>query len=50
MCSGAVAKHCCILISANRFIHAYERTGVIDESLTAAWRRRIAFAFLFPAT
>ena len=48
--SGAVAKHCCILVAADRFIHAYERTGVIEESLTAAWRRRIAFAFLFPAT
>jgi NlpC/P60 family putative phage cell wall peptidase len=50
MRSGAVAKHCCILVAADRFIHAYERTGVIEESLTAAWRRRIAFAFLFPAT
>jgi len=31
-----------------RFIHAYERTGVIEETLTAAWRRRFALAFLFP--
>ena len=29
-----------------RFVHAYERTGVIEETLTAAWRRRVAFAFL----
>ena len=30
------------------FIHAYERTGVIEEPLTEAWERRIAFAFRFP--
>jgi len=33
-----------------RFIHAYERTGVIEESLTDPWRRRIAFAFRFPVS
>ena len=46
---GAVAKHCGILTAPDRFVHAYERTGVIEEALTAAWRRRVAFAFLFPA-
>ena len=46
---GAVAKHCGIVTAPDRFIHAYERTGVIEEPLTAAWRRRVAFAFLFPA-
>ena len=30
------------------FLHAYERLGVIEEPLTPSWRRRIAFAFLFP--
>ena len=30
------------------FIHAYERTGVIEQELTDPWRRRIAFAFRFP--
>ena len=49
MRSGAVAKHCGILVARDRFIHAYERTGVIEERLDAAWRRRVAFAFLFPA-
>jgi NlpC/P60 family putative phage cell wall peptidase len=48
MRTGAVAKHCGILVVPDRFIHAYERTGVIEEPLTAAWRRRVAFAFLFP--
>ncbi|NHF74951.1 NlpC/P60 family protein [Paracoccus xiamenensis] len=45
---GAIAKHVGILTAPNRFIHAYERLGVIEEPMTSAWRRRIAFAFLFP--
>jgi NlpC/P60 family putative phage cell wall peptidase len=49
MRTGAVAKHCGILVAPDRFIHAYERTGVIEEPMTAAWRRRAAFVFLFPA-
>jgi NlpC/P60 family putative phage cell wall peptidase len=49
MRAGAVAKHCGILTAPDRFVHAYERTGVIEEALSAAWRRRLAFAFLFPA-
>ena len=50
----AIAKHCGILSGRGRngrscqFIHAYERTGVIEELLTAAWQRRVAFAFRFP--
>jgi NlpC/P60 family putative phage cell wall peptidase len=48
MRAGAVAKHCGILTAPDRFVHAYERTGVIEEPMTAAWRRRLAFAFLFP--
>ena len=46
---GAIAKHVGILSAPDRFIHAYERLGVIEEPLTFAWRRRIAFAFLFPS-
>jgi NlpC/P60 family putative phage cell wall peptidase len=44
----AIAKHVGILKEADRFIHAYERLGVVEESLAASWRRRVAFAFLFP--
>ena len=44
----AIAKHVGILTTSERFIHAYERRGVIEEPLTTAWRRRIAFAFLLP--
>ena len=48
MRQGAIAKHAGILSSRRRFIHAYERTGVIEEPLTEAWERRITFAFRFP--
>lgn len=43
-----IAKHVGILTTPDHFIHAYERLGVIEETLTPIWRRRIAFAFLFP--
>ena len=46
---GAIAKHVGIRTAPDRFIHAYERLGVIEELLTPAWQRRIAFAFLFPS-
>jgi NlpC/P60 family putative phage cell wall peptidase len=36
------------LTGPDRFIHAYERIGVIEVPLSRSWRRRIAFAFLFP--
>lgn len=49
MRASAIAKHCGIVTDSGRFIHAYERLGVIEEPLSAAWQRRIAFAFLFPA-
>jgi NlpC/P60 family putative phage cell wall peptidase len=48
MVPRAIAKHVGILTESDRFIHAYERIGVIEESLTMPWRRRIAFAFHFP--
>jgi NlpC/P60 family putative phage cell wall peptidase len=48
MRTGAVAKHCGIVTTRDRFIHAYERSGVVEAPLDAAWRRRVAFAFLFP--
>ncbi len=44
----AIAKHVGILTGPDTFLHAYERLGVIEESLTHAWRRRVALAFLFP--
>ncbi len=50
MAPRAIAKHVGILTAPDRFIHAYDRLGVIEEALTTAWSRRIAFAFRFPAT
>ena len=44
----AIAKHVGILTGPDTFIHAYERLGVIEQPLTAPWRRRMACAFLFP--
>jgi NlpC/P60 family putative phage cell wall peptidase len=44
----AIAKHCGIITEPGMFVHAYERLGVIEEPLGQAWRRRMAFAFLFP--
>lgn len=48
MRSASPAKHIGILTGAATFVHSYERLGVIEEPLTLGWRRRIAFAFLFP--
>ena len=48
MMPRSIAKHVGILTAPNSFIHAYERLGVIEQPLTPSWRRRIAFAFLFP--
>ncbi|MGX0879863.1 NlpC/P60 family putative phage cell wall peptidase [Roseovarius sp. MBR-154] len=48
MAPRAITKHVGILTGPQSFIHAYEHLGVIEQPLTASWRRRIAFAFLFP--
>jgi NlpC/P60 family putative phage cell wall peptidase len=42
------AKHCGILVSADRFIHAQERLGVVEANLTEAWARRVSGRFRFP--
>ena len=48
MIPRAIAKHVGIVTGPDTFLHAYERLGVIEEPMTPIWRRRIAFAFLFP--
>ena len=48
MVPNAIAKHVGILTAPDRFIHAYERLGVVEEVLTPTWARKIAFAFHFP--
>ena len=51
MMPQAIAKHVGILtgdlMSAGTFIHAFQGIGVIEEEMTRAWRRRLAFAFDF---
>ena len=43
------AKHCGILVSESRFIHAQERLGVVEANLTEAWARRVSGRFRFPS-
>ncbi|HMT45526.1 MAG TPA: hypothetical protein PKE59_00265 [Novosphingobium sp.] len=50
MRENSIAKHIGILTGPDTFIHAYERLGVVEQELTTAWRRRIGFAFLYPAS
>jgi NlpC/P60 family putative phage cell wall peptidase len=53
MALGVPAKHCGILgasVICPTLIHAYDRSGVVEEAFTLAWSRRAAFAFQFPAT
>lgn len=45
----AVAKHLGILSGPSTFIHAYSGHGVIENTLSAPWRRRVAAVFSFPA-
>jgi NlpC/P60 family putative phage cell wall peptidase len=43
------AKHAAILSAADRMIHAYEGAAVAEVYFAPFWRRRLAFAFRFPA-
>ncbi|MEC9343503.1 MAG: NlpC/P60 family protein [Pseudomonadota bacterium] len=48
----AVAKHLGILTSnrreSRRFIHAWEKAGVVETGLGPSWTRRICTTFRFP--
>ena len=46
---GLPAKHCAVLSAADRMIHAHDGAAVAEVALGAWWRRRMAFAFTFPA-
>jgi NlpC/P60 family putative phage cell wall peptidase len=41
-------RHCGIMVTEYRFIHAQERIGVVEAELTEGWARRVAAAFGFP--
>ena len=52
MAADVPAKHCGVLgtsVMRPSLIHAYDRSGVVEEAFTPAWSRRAAFAFQFPA-
>ena len=52
MAPGVPAKHCGILgasVMRPSLIHAYDRSGVIEEAFISSWARKAAFAFVFPA-
>lgn len=53
MRAGAVAKHLGILTDTGdwpRFIHAFSGRGVIENSYSDAWARRVVARFDFPDT
>ncbi|MBY0531539.1 MAG: C40 family peptidase [Xanthobacteraceae bacterium] len=44
------AKHCAILVSDDRMIHAHDGAAVAEVYFASWWKRRLAFAFRFPAS
>ncbi len=44
----AIVKHLGIVTADNRFIHAYEKSGVIESPLVRDWRKRVAGIYSFP--
>jgi NlpC/P60 family putative phage cell wall peptidase len=42
------ARHCGIMVSATRFIHAQERLGVVEANMGEGWAKRIAGLYDFP--
>lgn len=51
MRDGRVAKHLGIATAIGAqaaFVHAYDGHGVVEQSLSAPWARRIAGRFVFP--
>ena len=42
------AKHCAILASQGRLIHAHDGAAVAEVPFTPCWRRHLSHAFSFP--
>ena len=42
------AKHCAILTSPDRIIHAHDGAAVAEVAFTPWWRRHLSHAFSFP--
>jgi NlpC/P60 family putative phage cell wall peptidase len=45
---NAPARHAGIMVTPDRFIHAYQGQAVLVSALVPHWRRRIAGVFAFP--
>ncbi|MEP7240418.1 MAG: NlpC/P60 family protein [Devosia sp.] len=45
---SSVPRHCAILVTPDRFVHAQEGLGVIEANLTDGWAKRIAGRYDFP--
>lgn len=41
-------RHCGIMISATRFIHAQEQLGVVEANMTPGWAKRVSGRYRFP--
>lgn len=51
MRSGSVAKHLGVQTEVGavpRFVHAYSGHGVVENTLSAPWARRVVARFEFP--
>ncbi|MGV3490137.1 MAG: NlpC/P60 family protein [Devosia sp.] len=48
MGAAAVPRHCGIVVTDGRFVHAQERLGVVEGALSEGWQKRIAGVFAFP--
>ena len=46
--TGGIVKHCGILVSGDRMIHAVQGTGTVEVTLGTHWRARIGAAYRFP--
>ncbi len=44
----AEPRHCGIMISTTRFVHAQEHLGVVEANLTPGWASRISGLYRFP--
>ncbi|MBX3523232.1 MAG: C40 family peptidase [Xanthobacteraceae bacterium] len=42
------AKHCAIIATPKRMIHAHDGAAVAEVYFASWWRRRLAYAFRFP--
>ncbi len=45
---AAIIKHLGIMTDHNHFIHAYEKTGVVESPLVGSWLKNIVAVYSFP--